>query len=137
VIALPGLRDRFDQPLFSRHAVRQARWPNAEDGPEPYDVREKVLKLGLNSIYGKTAQSKGMRVTRGSDGVTRAMPPRLSNMFYAAAVTAGTRAMLLDAQSSSSRQTAYVLSANYPALKFLQRRRSGRGNNPCVNAACS
>jgi hypothetical protein len=65
-------------------------------GPEPYDVREKVLKLGQNSLYGKTAQSKGMRLVRDPEGVMRAKPPKYSNMFFAAAVTAGARAMLLD-----------------------------------------
>lgn len=69
-------------------------------GPEPYDVREKILKLGMNSIYGKTAQSIGARVVKADDGSLKAEPPRLSNIFYAAATTAGARAMLVDAASS-------------------------------------
>ena len=72
---------------------------NGKAGPEPYDIREKVLKLGLSSIYGKTAQSKGPRITRDAEGAMHSKPPTLSNMYYAAAVTAGTRAMLLDGAS--------------------------------------
>jgi hypothetical protein len=42
-----------------------------------------VLKLGLNSLYGKTAQSIGR--------------PQYANYIWAGMITAGTRAMLLDA----------------------------------------
>jgi hypothetical protein len=100
-------KDRIERGFEERAIIiqnneieKEKRKSQGEDGPEPYDVREKVLKLGLNSIYGKTAQSKGMRVVRDSDGSMRAMPPRLSNTYYAAAITAGARAMLLDAASA-------------------------------------
>src|SRR5208283_5224680 len=77
--------------------VKRKAWELAGKlGPEPYDVREKILKLGLNSIYGKTAQSKGGSIKRTAEGEMRAFPPKEANPFFAAAVTAGTRAMLLD-----------------------------------------
>jgi hypothetical protein len=80
---------------------KQTAWEaDGKQGPEPYDVREKVLKLGLNSLYGKTAQSKGGRVKRDGEGDMRAFPPKEANPYYAAAVTAGARAMLLDAASA-------------------------------------
>lgn len=86
--------------IIAETEMAKEEWKsNGKSGPEPYDVREKVVKLGLNSIYGKTAQSKGLRLVEDANGVLRAVPPKLSNMFYAAAVTAGTRAMLLDAAS--------------------------------------
>lgn len=47
------------------------------------DGRGRVLKLGLNSLYGKMAQSIGM--------------PAYSNPVYASLITANTRAMIIDA----------------------------------------
>ncbi len=49
------------------------------------DARNQVLKLVINSIYGKTAQAVGTDV------------PRDACIWYAAAITAGTRAQLLRA----------------------------------------
>ena len=49
------------------------------------DARNQVLKLVINSIYGKTAQAVGAEV------------PRDACIWYAAAITAGTRAQLLRA----------------------------------------
>jgi hypothetical protein len=84
--------------IIDKTEADKLNWKNnGKVGPEPYDVREKVLKLGLNSIYGKTAQSKGARIAHDAEGVMRSKPPKFSNIYYAAAVTAGTRAMLLDA----------------------------------------
>lgn len=54
----------------------------------PYDVTEKVLKLAMNAAYGKTAQRVG-----GRDG----NPPVTANPYYAAVITARTRARLLRA----------------------------------------
>lgn len=48
------------------------------------DFAEKVIKLGLNSVYGKLAQSKGKN-------------PRWQQLIWAGLITSGTRAMLLDA----------------------------------------
>jgi hypothetical protein len=53
------------------------------------DIREKVIKLVLNSLYGKMAEAVGSR----NDG----KPPPTANPFYAAAITAWTRAQLLKA----------------------------------------
>src|SRR3984893_844348 len=53
------------------------------------DIREKVIKLVLNSLYGKMAQG----VVSRSDG----MPPVTANPYYAGAITAWTRAAVLRA----------------------------------------
>lgn len=58
-----------------------------------YDLTEKVIKLGINSVYGKTAQSVG--------SVDR--PPGTACPWYAAAITAGTRAQLLRAALRTNR----------------------------------
>lgn len=47
------------------------------------DFGEKIIKLGLNSVYGKLSQSKGKN-------------PPFQQMIWAAMITSGTRAMLLD-----------------------------------------
>ena len=47
---------------------------------------EKVLKLGLNSIYGKLAQGAGYQ----------GKPPLFQSFFWAGAITAGTRARVLE-----------------------------------------
>lgn len=64
--------------------------------PETYDHRanlkrekhagEKVLKLGLNSIYGKLAQGAGYQ----------GKPPLFQSFFWAGAITAGTRSRVLE-----------------------------------------
>jgi hypothetical protein len=51
------------------------------------DVRGVILKLAINSIYGKLAQSVGRRGD----------PPAFASPWMAAAITAGTRRMLLEA----------------------------------------
>ena len=52
-----------------------------------YDIREKTIKLALNSIYGKLAQSVG------GDGKA----PSVANPYYAAATTAYCRRRLIEA----------------------------------------
>ena len=47
------------------------------------DFAEKVIKLGLNSVYGKLAQSKGRN-------------PRWQQLIWAGLITSGTRAMILN-----------------------------------------
>jgi hypothetical protein len=54
-----------------------------------YNVLEKIIKLGINSIYGKTAQS--------IDGGSNDEPPRTANPWYAAAITAWTRRKIMEA----------------------------------------
>lgn len=50
-------------------------------------LRGKILKLGLNSLYGKLAQSIGV--------------PAYANPIYASLITANTRRMLIDAYASN------------------------------------
>lgn len=52
---------------------------------------EKVLKLGLNSIYGKVAQGAGFQ----------GRPPLFQSFFWAGMITAGTRARVLDIASTA------------------------------------
>jgi len=54
---------------------------------DPKDIREKVIKLGINSVYGKMAQSVG----------GRGDPPDTCSPSHAAAMTAWTRRTLLEA----------------------------------------
>jgi hypothetical protein len=49
-----------------------------------HDFAEIIIKLGLNSVYGKLAQSKGKS-------------PRWQNFIWAGMITSGARAMLMDA----------------------------------------
>ena len=51
------------------------------------DIRNKVIKLGINSVYGKLAQKIGQKNE----------PPVHASPWHAAAITAWTRAKLLDA----------------------------------------
>jgi hypothetical protein len=89
----PSLRPfAFVQDLFDLRAKIVAEtkaavkaWEASDCvGDEPYNILEQVIKLVLNSIYGKMAQSLG----------TRGKLPRATNPFYAGAITAGTRAKL-------------------------------------------
>jgi hypothetical protein len=69
----------FVQELFDLHASIMAQ--------DKDDVRAVILKLAINSIYGKLAQSVG----RKGD------PPAFASPWMAAAITAGTRRMLIEA----------------------------------------
>ena len=51
------------------------------------DVRGQVIKLGINSVYGKFAQKSGKP----------GEPPAYACLWYAAAITAGTRRKLMEA----------------------------------------
>lgn len=62
-----------------------------------HDGAEKVLKLLINSIYGKTAQSIGGEF--GPDGIWK--PPAYQSFIWAGLITSGTRAMILDAVMQS------------------------------------
>ena len=61
------------------YSIRQEMLRNGDFG-------EKVIKLGLNSVYGKLAQTKGQT-------------PKYQNLIWAGMITSGTRAMLLEAIS--------------------------------------
>jgi hypothetical protein len=53
-------------------------------------MRGQVIMLGINSVYGKFAQRVGKR----------GEPPAYGSLWYAAAITAGTRRKLLQAALS-------------------------------------
>jgi hypothetical protein len=72
------VRDRF---------VERRKIKEAADRAGRYDIREKAIKLSLNSIYGKLAQSVG------GDGEA----PSVANPYYAAATTAYCRRRLIEA----------------------------------------
>jgi hypothetical protein len=72
------VRDRF---------VERRRIKEAADHAGRYDIREKAIKLSLNSMYGKLAQSVG------GDGKA----PTVANPYYAAATTAACRRRLIEA----------------------------------------
>ena len=69
----------FILELFKLRAEIMAKDPN--------DVRAQVLKLAINAIYGKLAQSVGRK----------GRPPKWASPWMAAAITAGTRRMALEA----------------------------------------
>jgi hypothetical protein len=54
---------------------------------------EKVIKLILNSLYGKTAQSIGWNISKTGEKI----PPPFQCFIWAALITSGCRAMILDA----------------------------------------
>jgi hypothetical protein len=84
------VRELFDKRarIVAENAIKIAEWASkGEQGSKPYNILEKVIKLILNSLYGKTAQSIG----------TVGEIPNCSNPFYAGAIPAGTRARLLKA----------------------------------------
>lgn len=67
--------------------IEAAKRNGVEDGPE------KIIKLGLNSLYGKTAQQVGAREA-GDGNVT---PPAYFQLEWAGYVTSGCRAKLMQA----------------------------------------
>jgi hypothetical protein len=67
-------------------------------GPVPYDILEKALKLIMNSLYGKMAQSIG------SVGEL----PKSSNPFYAGVITSATRAVLLQAALKNPQNIVFL-----------------------------
>lgn len=73
---------------LGEYYVRRQALVRAHKEGADYDMSEKVLKLALNSCYGKTAQKVGRYGGR---------PPPTTNPWYASVITARTRAQLLDA----------------------------------------
>ena len=67
--------------------IEAAKKMGVEDGPE------KIIKLGLNSLYGKTAQQLGAR----PDETGKIQPPPYFQLEWAGAVTAGCRAGIMAA----------------------------------------
>jgi hypothetical protein len=86
----PGHEGRANQGPFDvvRDLFVQRRTIKEEaDRAGRYDIREKAIKLSLNSMYGKLAQSVG------GDGEA----PTVANPYYAAATTASCRRRLIEA----------------------------------------
>lgn len=75
----------FVQALYDQRAVWKAQGNEAQ----------RVLKLGINSLYGKLAQRVGMREVRDKDKkVTEQAPPAYHELLWAGAITSQTRATL-------------------------------------------
>jgi hypothetical protein len=86
----PGHENRTNQGPFEfvrDSFVERRQIKEAADRTGRYDIREKTIKLSLNSIYGKLAQSVG------GDGEA----PSVANPYYAAATTAYCRRRLIEA----------------------------------------
>ena len=86
----PGHEGRANERLFDFVRdlfVERRQIKEAADRTGRYDIREKTIKLSLNSIYGKLAQSVG------GDGAA----PSVANPYYAAATTAYCRRRLIEA----------------------------------------
>ena len=73
--------------FIANHFVERRQIKETAERTGRYDIREKTIKLSLNSIYGKLAQSVG------GDGEA----PSVANPYYAAATTAYCRRRLLEA----------------------------------------
>jgi hypothetical protein len=80
------------------------------DAAGEYDVRKKVIKLGINSAYGKMAQGVGG---------TKGRAPKTSNPWVAGAITAGTRAKLLRAALKAPRDVIFFATDGIHSLKEL------------------
>ena len=76
--AMGWIRTLFDKRIEIQKQIKETG---------EYDLTEKVIKLGINSLYGKTAQSVG----------NQGKAPATANPWYAAAITSGTRAQILRA----------------------------------------
>jgi hypothetical protein len=85
------------------------------------DIREKVIKLVLNSFYGKMAEAVGSR----NDG----KPPPTANPHYAAAITAWTRAQLLNAALHDPESIVMFCTDGIISIKPLH----GEGRLPVVS----
>jgi hypothetical protein len=79
--------DKLNAPIKARNKIaeKEGRALEAEI-PYEYDITEKVLKLILNSVYGKLAQFVGS-----SNKV-----PNCANPYYGAAITAYCRRRLIE-----------------------------------------
>ena len=68
-------------------AVNLLSGPVKRDRSRPHDIREKAIKLTINSVYGQLARSVG----------TIGRVPFAANPYYAAAITAHIRRRLMEA----------------------------------------
>lgn len=81
------------QQMYDKRKAWQTQTP-----PEPAQI---ALKLGLNSLFGKTAQRVGWnKETR--------KPPKWHQLEWAGAITSNTRALLFDAMMQASEKDALL-----------------------------
>ena len=84
------------------------------------DARGQVIKLGINSIYGKFAQ----RIGRAGK------PPKFASPWYAAAITAGTQRQLIEAAlTKPDAIVAFATDGIYRRLGARLRRIHSRGKD--------
>ena len=85
----PGHERANKRPFdfIADHFVERRQIKETAERTGRYDIREKTIKLSLNSRYGKLAQSVG------GDGDA----PSVANPYYAAATTASCRRRLVEA----------------------------------------
>lgn len=87
-------KDNGKRPFAWVQEMYDARLEMKKDTPEsPYDPREKVVKLGINSLYGKMAQQRGWREGKPI--------PRFHQLYWAGWVTAKCRSMVYAAMMQS------------------------------------
>lgn len=96
----------FVQELF----LERRRIKEAAEQAGRYDIREKAIKLPLNSIYGKLAQSVG--------GEGKA--PAVANPYYAAATTAYCRRRLLEAARIAPHEIVFFATDGIVATRLLE-----------------
>lgn len=87
--------------LYHQRAALKAA---GKEGPQ------RVLKYGLNALYGKLAQARGY---------TADSPPALQNLAWAGWVTSATRARIMDVAHRSPNDVIYQMTDSVMALKRL------------------
>ena len=109
--------DRFEQ---------RRRIKNESERAGKYDIREKAIKLSLNSIYGKLAQSVGRE----------GRPPAVANPYYAAATTAYRRRRTTGRETLASSGSYTPASGRTPSCHRTNRLGSRRAMRPsqCIDA---
>ena len=95
------VRDLF----LKRRAIKEEA-----DRTGRYDIREKTIKLSLNSMYGKLAQSVG------GDGKA----PTVANPYYAAATTASCRRRLIEAALLDPHATVFFATDGIVSTRPLE-----------------
>ena len=80
------------------------------------NAAEKAIKLGINSLYGKTAQQKGAR--KAQDGTT--IPPPYFQLEWAGYVTASVRAKLYETAMQNADQILFIATDGIVSLSPLQ-----------------
>lgn len=87
----------FNEELYAeRRAIKER-----EKRGEGYDIREKIIKLGMNGESGKMAQ--GITIRGETDGIPDVQLPKYQSYIFAGLLTSITRAMMLDAAMTDPR----------------------------------